>query len=29
MTPFPTTTTVLPPGAPLKDHAEYTKQLMY
>jgi hypothetical protein len=29
MTPFPTTSTVLPPGAPLKDHEEYTKQLMY
>lgn len=29
MTPFPTTSTVLPPDAPLKDHEEYTKQLMY
>ena len=29
MTPFPTTSTVLPPKAHLRDHEEYTKQLMY
>jgi len=29
MTPFPTTSNVLPPSEPLKDHTEYTKQLMY
>jgi len=29
MTPFPTTSSVLPPKAHLKDHEDYTKQLMY
>jgi len=29
MTPFPMTSKVLPPEAPVKEHENYTKQLMH